>query len=189
MAPTANAAFIVGAKTIDSALCFSRSKNYIKLNGAKEANLKFLYEDVSTLFCEEISLVGSSKLTKIHYRMQDLADGKDKYKFMGGKSFIATGDMWQLPPVKDKYIFEKNYLDGRPSICPSHWDSNFVIYYMTEKMRSMQDPKFGEVCDRVGQDCLLVEDEIYLRNLICLLKASIQTWVLAFKHCIQVMYL
>ena len=73
--------------------------------------------------------------------MQDLADGKDKYKFMGGRSFIATGDMWQLPPVKDKYIFEKNHLDGRPSCSPSHWDSNFVIYYMTEKMRSMKDPK------------------------------------------------
>ena len=43
MAPTANAAFIIGAKTIDSALCFSRSKNYLKLSGAKEANLKFLY--------------------------------------------------------------------------------------------------------------------------------------------------
>ena len=166
MAPTANAAFIVGAKTIDSALCFSRSKNYTKLNGAKEANLKFLYEDVTTLFCDEISMVGSSKLTKINYRMQDLADGKDKYKFMGGRSFIATGDMWQLPPVKDKYIFEKNHLDGRPSCCPSHWDSNFVIYYMTEKMRSMKDPKFGEVCDRVGKGCILPEDEIYLKNLI-----------------------
>ena len=82
------------------------------INGAKEANLKFLYEDVRTLFCDEISMVGSSKLTKIHYRMQDLANGKDKYKFMGGRSFIATGDMWQLPPVKDRYIFEKK---------PSRW--------------------------------------------------------------------
>ena len=102
MAPTANAAYIIKAKTIDSAMCFNRDRNYTKLGGAKEANLKFLYDDVTTLFCDEISMVGSTKLTKIHYRMQDLADGKDKYKFMGGKSFIATGDMWQLPPVKDR---------------------------------------------------------------------------------------
>ena len=37
---------------------------------------------------------------------------------------------------------------------------------MTEKMRSMKDPKFGEVCDRVGKGCILPEDEIYLKNLI-----------------------
>ena len=166
MAPTANAAYIINAKTIDSALCFSRSRSYTKLDGAKQANLKFLYEDVRTLFCDEISMVGSTKLTKINYRMQDLADGTDKYKFMGGKSFIATGDMWQLPPVKDRFIFEKNHLDGRPSCSPSHWDDNFLIYYMTEKMRSQKDPLFGEVCDRVGKGSLLPKDETFLRSLI-----------------------
>ena len=62
--------------------------------------------------------------------MQDLADGEDKKRFMGGRSFIATGDMWQLPPVKDRFIFENNHLDGRPECSPSHWDDNFVIYYM-----------------------------------------------------------
>ena len=98
--------------------------------------------------------------------MQDLADGTDKYKFMGGKSFIATGDMWQLPPVKDRFIFEKNHLDGRPSCSPSHWDDNFLIYYMTEKMRSQKDPLFGEVCDRVGKGSLLPKDETFLRSLI-----------------------
>ena len=76
VAPTANAAYIINAKTIDSALCFSRNRNYTKLDGPKQANLKFLYDDVKTLFCDEISMVGSSKLTKINYRMQDLADGR-----------------------------------------------------------------------------------------------------------------
>ena len=166
VAPTANAAYIINAKTIDSALCFSRNRNDTKLDGPKQANLKFLYDDVKTLFCDEISMVGSSKLTKINYRMQDLADGKDTNKFMGGKSFIATGDMWQLPPVKDRFIFEKNHLDGRPTCCPSHWDDNFQIYYLSEKMRSQKDPQFGEVCDRVGKGCLLPEDETFLQKLV-----------------------
>lgn len=92
MAPTANAAYVLkDAKTIDSALCFNRNRNYVKLSASKEASLKFQYEDVSTIIIDEISMVGTSKFTKINYRMQDLATGMDKYKFMGGRSLLTTG--------------------------------------------------------------------------------------------------
>ena len=57
-------------------------------------------------------------------------------------------------------------MDGRPTCCPSHWDDNFPIYYLSEKMRSQKDPQFGEVCDRVGKGCLLPEDESFLQKLV-----------------------
>ena len=108
MAPTTNAAFLIGAKTIESALQLSGNNySYQKISGNREANLKFMYDDVSTIFCDEISMVGSGKLTKINYRMQDLADADKRNEFMGGKNFMAGGDMWQLPPVKDKLIYEE----------------------------------------------------------------------------------
>ena len=91
MAPTANAAFLVGAKTIDSSLQLSGNNySYKKLSGNREANLKFMYDDVSTIFCDEISMVGSGKLTKINYRTQDLADSDKRNEFMGGKN-----DWWR----------------------------------------------------------------------------------------------
>ena len=92
MAPTANAAYVLkDAKTIDSALCFNRNANYVKLSGSKEASLKFQYEDVSVIIIDEISMVGTKKFTKINYRMQDLASGMEKYQFMGGRSLLMTG--------------------------------------------------------------------------------------------------
>ena len=92
MAPTANAAYILkDAKTIDSALCFQRNKNYSKLSAAKESRLQFLYEDVSVIILDEVSMVGSVKLTKINFRMQDLSHGQNKRKFMGGRSSLFTG--------------------------------------------------------------------------------------------------
>ena len=92
MAPTANAAYVLkDAKTIDSALNFNRSRNYVKLSGSKEASLKFLYEDVSAVIIDEISMVGTRKFTKINYRLQDLAGGLEKYKFLGGRSLLTTG--------------------------------------------------------------------------------------------------
>ena len=95
-------------------------------------------------------MVGSGKLAKINYRLQDLADGKDKKKFMGGKSSIVTGDWFQLPPVKDKYIFSNTCLDDRPKIAPSHWDENYKIAFLREKMRSKGDNEFGELSDRMN---------------------------------------
>jgi ABC-type dipeptide/oligopeptide/nickel transport system ATPase component len=93
MAPTANAAFIIGGKTIDSALGFSPIdvNRYTQAHPAKMAMMKFQYEDVQAIFCDEISMVGSMKLAKINFRLQDLADGMKKQEFMGGISFVASG--------------------------------------------------------------------------------------------------
>ena len=93
MAPTANAAFIIRGKTIDSALGFSPTdmNRYTPADAAKIAKMKFQYEDVEVVFCDEISMVGSMKLAKINYRFQDLKEGSKKHEFMGGVSFVASG--------------------------------------------------------------------------------------------------
>ena len=55
--------------------------------------MKFQFEDVKVVFLDEVSMVGSTKLTKINFRFQDLAEGPQKREFMGGLSFIATGNL------------------------------------------------------------------------------------------------
>ena len=96
MAPTANAAFIIGGKTIDSVLNFlpsNENKNkYTEASPGKMSMMRYEFEDVHTLFCDEISMVGSCKLLKINFRLQDLADGNKRQEYMGGKSFIASGN-------------------------------------------------------------------------------------------------
>ena len=158
MAPTANAAFIIGGKTIDSTLRFvpMQSNRYIQTEPERLAKMKFLYEEVAVMFVDEISMVGSKKLTKMNYRLQELAEGEKKLQFMGGKSVIASGDMWQLPPIKDNIIFDNNKLDGRPELTQNHWKENFKIYYLTEKMRSKTDIKFSDLCDRVARKTIVM---------------------------------
>ena len=171
MAPTATAAFIIGGKTIDSSLGFTQftpidSNQYIPVDQARLSSLKFQYEEASVLFIDEISMVGSKKLTKINFRLQDLADGENKLKFMGGRSVVAIGDLWQLPPVRDKIILDNNSLDGRPDFAPSHFKENFKIFYLTEKMRNQKDETFSTLCDRVGRGKVTEENEIYLKTRI-----------------------
>ena len=61
---------------------------------------------------------------------------------------------------------DNNHLDGRPDCAPSHWNENFLIYYLTEKMRSQKDPYFSSLCDRVGRGKINDEDEKFLRSRI-----------------------
>ena len=165
MAPTANAAYIINGKTIESALgMLPRKKNtFINIQRNKLSNFSFIYEDVGVVFCDEISMVGSCKFTKINFQLQDIFCNNS---FMGGISFIAVGDLRQLPPVLDKYVYENNHLDGRPAISPSHWDEHFRIFYLTDKMRAQKDPEFANICDRVGNGKFTKEDIGYLKNCV-----------------------
>ena len=61
------------------------------------ATMRHNFEEVSMIFCDEISMVGSSKLTKINYRLQDLFDGNRRKEYMGGISFIASGNLFLIP--------------------------------------------------------------------------------------------
>ena len=165
MAPTANASYMIKGKTIESALgMLPRQRNsFLKVKKNKMSNLTFLYSDVSTVFCDEISMVGSCKFTKMHFQLQDIMGNN---RFMGGVNFIAVGDFRQLPPVLDGYVYENNHLDGRPSIAPSHWDENFQIYYLTGKMRSQKDAEFSKICDRVGNGTFTESDLKYLKECV-----------------------
>ena len=111
-APTANAAFVVGGKTVDSAFGFSPtdSNKYIPAQASHLANMKFKYSDTRVFVIDEVSMLGASKLTKIHYRLQEMADAADSQKFMGGRSMVVSGkayvfslDLWSCIELQRKF--------------------------------------------------------------------------------------
>ena len=69
IAPTANAAFIINGKTIESALHINmeRRKNFLKASEDRASLMKFQYEDVALTCCDEISMVGTNKLAVINF--------------------------------------------------------------------------------------------------------------------------
>ena len=100
LCPTANSAYIVNGQTIESGLGISPKTrfNFSKLSADRHSNLKYLYDDLSVIFIDECSMVGSNKLTKIHLQLQMLSDGQNKDEFMGGKVVIVTGDLRPFRP-------------------------------------------------------------------------------------------
>ena len=164
MAPTGNAAYIINGKTIESALGMKPQKGqgYMKMSSSVESTLRFTYEDLLTLFIDEVSMVGSNKFSRINFRLQDIRGIKE---FMGGVPMVATGDFGQLPPVGDRMIWENSSLDGRPLISPNHWDENFYIYYLTQKMRT-KDDKFANYCDKIRKGLVDEDVEKYLKSCV-----------------------
>ena len=81
-------------------------------------------------------------------------------------NIIFSGDLWQLPPIYDRLVTDNNHLDGRPNCAPSHWNQNFKIYYLTEKMRSSKDIQFSNLCDRVARGKITEDDEVFLKSRI-----------------------
>ena len=124
----------------------THDRAYIRNQASKNSSLRFRYEDLQVIFVDEISMVGSDMLAKMNFRLQDIM-GKDD-QFMGGVSMVCTGDFGQLPPVRQKMIWETSHMDNRCDISPNHWDEHFKIFYLDMKMRS-QDLEFSNMCDQV----------------------------------------
>ena len=61
-------------------------------------------------------------------------------------------------------VTDRNHLDGRPDCAPSHWNENFEIFYLTEKMRSLKDQKFSSICDQVARGCINSDVENFLKS-------------------------
>ena len=103
-APTANAAFLIGGKTIDSALGFLpvEGNKYSQAQPNKMSMMRHQFEDLCMIICDEISMCGSMKLLKINYRLQDIFGGSRQQEYMAGISFIASGIIFV-------YHFQCNY--------------------------------------------------------------------------------
>ena len=169
LAPTASAARLIGGQTVESAMTISRSSEcesyQVFSNNATSA---YEYQQIRAIFIDEISMVGSNKLHLIHTRCEELL-GRDnlKGKPFAGLPVICTGDLLQLPPVKDRWIFANNERHQQhDNTAPNKWKINFKMYEMTEKMRSLEDPEFSALCDRIGTNTLNSEDHVTLRSRI-----------------------
>ena len=170
-APTNNAAYNIGGKTIHSLLGFGftdeDSNTYSDINGPQAKDLPWKFENIRLMVLDEISMVGSNLFSKISLRLQEILNLVTAWKFrsFGGLDMLLLGDFFQLPPVLDRYIFLNSTLRGRcESLSKNHYEDNVSCYILTEKMRSQDDPKFGQLCDAIANETLTQDDMILLKS-------------------------
>ena len=95
----------------------------------KKALVRFIYLD-------EISMVGNTMFNvQINNRLKDIKGSENDF---GGVSIIAIGDLFQLQPVMDGYIFKDlDNLEYR-ILAPNLWQKHFKMFELHEIMRQRE---------------------------------------------------
>ena len=165
LAPTGKAAHIIKDATIHSSLAIPACqclKNYKPLDSSRLNTLRCQLGGVKLIFLDEISVVGSTMFNvQINNRLKDI---KGSTADFGGVSIIAIGDLFQLEPVMDRYIF-KNLDNSEYAIfAPNKWQEHFNIFELEEIMRQRDSKVFAEILNRLREGKHTKEDILKLRE-------------------------
>lgn len=68
----------------------------------------------------------------------------------GGVSLITVGDLFQLQPVFDRWIFENSDTNYTP-LATNLWQTYFEMYELTQIMRQKEDKLFAELLNRLRE--------------------------------------
>ena len=145
MAPTGTAAFNIGSPTIHSALLMPKfMKTYIKLSDDKCNTLRAKLRSLQMVVIDEISVVGNNMLVYISKRLQQITGISKPF---GGITVLAFGDLYQLPPVGQRKVYELPD-DDFERLSSSVWVRNFKAVELTQIMRQKEDQEFAALLIR-----------------------------------------
>ena len=110
VAPTGKAAFNIRGNTLHSAFKIpaNRAFNYCTLDRDRLNITRSQLQRMQVVFIDEISMVGSGMFNFLDLQLQQIMGTKEPF---GSLSKITVGDLFQLKPVFDHWIFE-NSKDG-----------------------------------------------------------------------------
>ena len=153
LAPTGKAAYLIKGNTIHSALAIPASqslKNYKPLDSGRLNTLRCELGALKLILLDEISMVGNSMFTiQLNNRLKDLKGSKEDF---GGVSIITLGDLLQLKPVMDGYIFtDVQCLSSYNILAPNLWKKYFRMFELDEIMRQRESKMFAEILNRLRE--------------------------------------
>ena len=86
-------------------------------------------------------MVGHRMLAFIDQRLQEVNNSNQPF---GGASIVAFGDLFQLPPVMDGFIFTDSIhtaseFEQYSSLAPNLWKENFTMFELKTIMRQQAE--------------------------------------------------
>ena len=107
-------------------------------------------------------MVGSTMFNvQIHKRLKDIKRSKDDF---GGVSIVAIGDLFQLEPVMDRYIFKNLDNSEYAILAPNNWQDYFNMFGLQEIMRQRESKVFAETLNRLRKGKYIENDILKLKE-------------------------
>ena len=104
---------------------------------------------------------------QINNRLKDIKGSKEDF---GGVNIIAIGDLFQLQPVMDRYIFKELDNSEYAILAPNLWQDYFKMFELKEIMRQRESKVFAEILNRLREgnhtkdDILKIKERIFEEN-------------------------
>ena len=161
MAYTAKAARHVDGDTVHACMGLiphrEMSLDVQQLGSDRLNTIRTKYSQVEMVIIDEISLIGRGMFNMIDMRCREIFACQAPF---GGKHVLVFGDLFQLKPVFDQWIFTPH----RHGSCSNElWDL-FLMYELQTIMR--QDNAYqAERLNRMREGLHTLEDLEYLRNI------------------------
>ena len=147
--PTGKAAFNIKGNTLHSAFKIpaNRGFQYCTLDADRLNTIRAQLKRLQVIFIDEISMVGSGMFNFLNLRLQQIMGTNTPF---GALSVIAAGDLFQLKPVFDNWIFN-NTNHGYSDLATNIWNEYFTLFELTEIMRQKDDKEFAELLNRLRE--------------------------------------
>jgi len=132
----------------------NQSLTYHRLDHQTLNTLRSHSGHIKLWLIDEISMVGHRMLAFIDQRLQKFTTATSKP--FGGTSVVAFGDLFQLPPVMDGFIFvdlsqSASQLEQYSSLAPNLWKENFTMFELQIIMRQQESRSFAELLNRLRE--------------------------------------
>ena len=139
---TGVAAHNINGITIHSAIMLNDRRTadttYYGLGADTLNTLQTHLEQLMVVIIDEISMIGAETLYKIHMHLQEIKGLQYSNTRFGNVTIIAVGDLYQLPPFKDKKIYDTPGSNHDPSPISLHtslWQENFQFHELKHVIR------------------------------------------------------
>ena len=161
-APTGTAAHNVHGNTLHHAFNVLPNRNftYQNMTPEKRNTYQVKYRDLSVVMIDEISMVGNNLFNYVNLRLQEIKGNKKPF---GGVHMIVIGDLFQLKPVFDHWIFD-DLTSEYGSLATNLWKTHFSFVELTEIMRQKGDQQFANILNRLREGNHNEEDIKVLEN-------------------------
>ena len=147
VAPTGRAAYNIHGCTIHHTFMIAANQKleHKALSWDHLNTLWNRFHGIKWILLDEFSMVGNTMLKLIHLRLQEAKGNKLPF---GGVNIICVGDLYQLQPVMQSYIFMDISTEYGP-LATNLWKEYFTIFELTEVMRQKDDDKWKQVLSKI----------------------------------------
>ncbi|MCP4161026.1 MAG: AAA family ATPase [Deltaproteobacteria bacterium] len=149
MAQTGTAAFNIQGKTWNNAMKILPQQKYQQLSSSTaERYYREIYQYLKVIIIDEVSLIGNKALYNTHRRLCEIMHNDKPF---GGVNVICVGDLFQLQPVMDEWIFKQLDNNDYGMLSTNMWQRYFKCYELDEIMRQKDDKSWAQLLNRLRE--------------------------------------